>query len=534
MKVKINNRKTFNYMIIFITVIIISIPLLSKKLNIYYNNGFNDIAEGYEFSKNFQVNEGKIFSSFFNYLGTGNTILKAPLVIIALFFGNYLLDSFIITYKIIAFLSLILSGIYMYKFADKVTQNKNISLLASVLYISAPVHLSQIYINNSLSNCLVCVFIPMTFFGLYKMFNTTEHSFHVAFGMIGLILTDLKLAFIVGIAIILYIIINKNNWQIEHVKKAMIINFLAIITITAFFIIPLIEANIKSDYVGSNITKSEFLENRLTIQSLFVTNNQANNVFEFGPHIIIMLAFSVMTLNRLKNNKIEYIFCFSMMILYIFMSTKYFPWGLCPQVVTRLESSSSFLMVSIFFQAFVCAMNMSVILKKFSVKDVLIISLISLIYIIALKGFIPYSDEIFEVKDYNLSEVRQNKILPKKAFENLEYLSNRSNDVEVIRGNAEIYDKNKFLTCYSFKANTLEKDTIYEFPYLYYPGYEIRYDGINLEYFESDNGLVAIKMEPEEGTYYELNYIGTKIMNITKIISFSSLCLFGIYVYKKH
>lgn len=535
MKIRINNRKNLNYIIILIVAIIVSIPLLSKKLNIYNNeNGFIELAQGYEFYKNFHSNKGRIFSTFFNYLGTANSIFEAPLVMMILFIGSYLFDSLIITYKIIAFISLVLSGVYMHKFVDKVTQNKNISLLASVLYISAPFHLNQIYISNSLSNCLIFVFIPMTFFGLYKMFNTTEHSFHVAFGMIGLILTDLKFTIIVGIAIFIYALINIKNWQIEHVKKSIVINFIAIITVTAFYIIPLLELNIASEYVGSDINKIEFWQNRLTIRDLFVTGKSSTNVFEFGPHIIIMLAFFTMALNRLKNNKIEYIFCFIMTGIYVFMSTKYFPWKIFPDAILKFESSSDFLMCSVFFQVIVCAMNMSIVLKKFSGKDVLIISIISLIYIIALKGFIPYTNEISEIKTYDLSKIKQNEFLPKNAYENIEYLNNRSDDVEVIRGSAEIYDTNRFLTHYSFKSNTLEKNTTYEFPYIYYPGYEITYDGIPIEYFESSNGLVAIKMEPEDGTYYELNYVGTKIMNISKIISFTSLCLFGVYVYKKH
>ena len=67
MKVKINNRKTFNYIIILIISTILAIPLLSKNLNIYNNDGFLYIAKGYEFSKNFSINEGKILTSFFNF-----------------------------------------------------------------------------------------------------------------------------------------------------------------------------------------------------------------------------------------------------------------------------------------------------------------------------------------------------------------------------------------------------------------------------------------------------------------------------------
>lgn len=534
MKVRINNRKNFNYLIIFIIGCIIGIPLLSKNINIYANSGFYDIAEGYEFTKCFQVNDGKILCSFFNYLGSGDTFLKSPISIMLLFLGNYLLDTFVYTYKIIVFLSLIFSGIYMHKFIDKITQNKNISLLASLLYMSAPFHLNQIFINNSISSALSFIFIPIIFLGLYKLLNTTEHSYHLGFGIIGLILTDFNLAIITFVGVFFYLLINIKNIPIEHSRKELVLNIIAIIGVTSFFIFPLIEANLKTDYIGSNSTKQQFLENRLSIKSLFVTEDSSEFVFELGPHIIIMLAFSVMTLNRLKQNRKEYIFAFIMMILYLFMSTKIFPWNIFPDFIKNIEHSYNFLTIALFFESIVCSINMSVILKKFSVKDVLIIFAISFLYLLALKGFIPHSNEIYEIKDYDLSELGQIRFMPQKAYNNIEYLNNRSRDIEILKGNATIYDKGKFLTYYNVRVDTLEDGTIYEFPYLYYPGYEVTYDGIVLDYFESDNGLIAVEMDKEEGTLIEINYVGTKLMNITKIISFVILCGFLYYVYKKH
>ena len=96
MKVKIKNRKTFNYLIIIIFGIILSVPLFFKNLNIYFNEGFTTIAKGFEFTKNFSLNDGRILTSFLNYIGTGDTILESPLVVIILCIGNYFLKSYIV------------------------------------------------------------------------------------------------------------------------------------------------------------------------------------------------------------------------------------------------------------------------------------------------------------------------------------------------------------------------------------------------------------------------------------------------------
>lgn len=535
MKVRIKNRKTFNYLFIIIFGIILGIPLFSKDLNIYYNQGFYSIGKGFEFTKNFAVNQGKILTSFFNYLGTGDTILEAPLGTMLIFIGNYIFGSYIFTYKIIVFCSILLSGLYMHKYCDKVTQNKNVALLSTLLYMSAPIHLGQIYVNNYIDSILVFVFIPMIFLGLYKLFNTTENCYQLSFGIVGLVLTDLKLAVVVGISVLIYFLINFKSWQVEHVRKYFVINFIAVISITAFFVFPYIQANLATKYVGSNSVKEVFLDSRVKIKSLFVTEENDTNILQFGWPIMMMLALSIMSLRKQKESeKKEFAFCLAMVIFYVVMATKIFPWWIFPNWISKLENAYIFLIVGVFFECVVCAMNMNAVLKSFRISDVIIIAFISLIYILTLKVFIPYENSVMEIDKYDVSEIIEYSVLPKKAKENIEYIRNRSKDVEILNGTAEILEKNKFLTYYSFRANTLEKDTVYELPYIYYPGYEVRYDGINIDYFESDNGMIAIKMAPEEGTYFEVNYIGTDLMNFCKILSFVGLVGFSIYVYKKH
>ena len=535
MKVKIHNRKSFNYIAIVFISLVFSIPLFSKNLNIYNNMGYEVIAKAYEFTKNFQANEGRIFSSFFYYLGTGNMLFEAPLATILLSLGNYIFSSYVFTYKLLIFFSILLSGIYMHKFTDKITNNKNISLLASILYMGTPIHLGQIYFSNCLESALIFVFLPMVFYGLYKLFNTTENNFHIAFGIIGIILTDFRFGILLIFAIFIYFLINKKNLQLEFVRKSIFINVLAIISITAFCVFPYIQTIFFTKYVGVNNTFDEFLNSRANLKMLFVTDENSKTVVELGMHIIIMLAFSFVSIHKLKEQDgKEYKYYFSMMIIYILLGTKLFPWGLLPQFVGRLEEAHIFLIIASFFECYICAVNMSNVLKKFELRDVFIISVISCLFIFALNGFIPYKEQILDVDNYNLSDIIDYKVIPQNAKDNIEYLKNRSSDVEVLNGNSNIYEKNKYLTYYTFKADTLKKNTIYEFPYLYYPGYEIRYDGMYIDYFESENGLVAIKMDPEDGTLFELKYVGTDLMRFCKALSFIGVWVFGIYVYKKH
>ena len=53
-------------------------------------------------------------------------------------------------------------------------------------------------------------------------------------------------------------------------------------------------------------------------------------IFELGPHIILMLVLTIMTIRKLEENKREYFFCLILGFLCIWMSTKYFPWKFIP------------------------------------------------------------------------------------------------------------------------------------------------------------------------------------------------------------
>ena len=52
--------------------------------------------------------------------------------------------------------------------------------------------------------------------------------------------------------------------------------------------------------------------------------------------------------------------------------------------------------------------------------------------------------------------------------------------------------------------------------------------------FETKNGFIGFVMGKNDNAKLEVNYVGTKIMNVSIIISSISLIIFGVYVWKKH
>lgn len=88
------------------------------------------------------------------------------------------------------------------------------------------------------------------------------------------------------------------------------------------------------------------------------------------------------------------------------------------------------------------------------------------------------------------------------------------------------------LTCI---AQNVEKGTIIEFPYIYYPGYIVTVDGEEKETFESENGFLAVSLPEITQSEISVNYVGTNLMLVSKIISGVTLiCIIIYWIFKRY
>ena len=113
--------------------------------------------------------------------------------------------------------------------------------------------------------------------------------------------------------------------------------------------------------------------------------------------------------------------------------------------------------------------------------------------------------------------------LPCKAFENRKYIEQRSDDVIVLNGTANIENKQKNGTKLTCNISNVTDETEIELPYIYYLGYNVKLEDNgkkkNLKTFENENGFVGVKVSNvEEGTL-KVEYTGTPIMHISRFIS---------------
>lgn len=331
----------------------------------------------------------------------------------------------------------------------------------------------------------------------------------------------------------------------KDVRNRVFITIIFALFITSFFWLPMLEAMFTTNYVAFEkegmANQEKVLSYSLQVKDLFATSKKGIYVFEIGPHILIMLAFSVLAIRRLEDKyKKEYILFLFLSMFCLFASTKYFPWKYVNESLYIIQFPWRLLVFSNVFLSVICSINMSILIKNFRFRDVIVLTIVTLLYSYALAEFVPQTQNVKKIDEFSIGYISgiENEIssgagageyLPTLADKNRLYIATREYAVLVLEGRGDIEDYKKdglHLTC---KITTFEDKTIYEFPYIYYPGYKITLDGCNCPYYESKNGLVAISLDKSSKYDVEVTYEGTSLTDMSKIFSIISVIGYIIY-----
>ena len=544
---KEKKNKIINIVILFIVTLILSIPLFYSKLNVYQDDGIQHIARAYGTFNSMKENfwTPNVISSFSNNFGYSWNLFYGPLSTYGIILMKLITNNYIVAYKLFTFLCLFLSGLTMYYFMKTVTKIDSIGLLAGILYMQFPYHLTDLYIRNALGEFVSFIFIPVVFLGIYNiLWNEKGNKFYLAIGAIGLILTHNLSTLIVAIFSVAYVILKLEKLEEKEVRKYFILNIIFIIFITSFYWVPFLETKFKAEYevyeTGMMATPESTAEAGINVLQLLITKNDGSFVFELGINILIMLVFSVMALKIIdKPLKEHYIFFLISGIITMFMATKYFPWKHLPSFTSYIQFPWRMLMLTSFFISIVCAINMYLVIIKFNTKDVVALTVISLFCTLitfdtSIMGDLGIQDiENIYLGNFSGSEYEvvpgagKGEYLTKAAYDDKFYLATREDLIYVLSGKAIIEDEKKNGSHYEAKIKTLDADyTIFELPYIYYPGYEVRVDGILVQDFETDNGFLGFAMGRDDDASLEVNYTGTSAMKKSIVLSIISCIVF--------
>lgn len=536
-------KEIINYILIIIASIIISIPLANKNLNIYRDDGIQHICRIIGTKQTLADKQflPMIMSSLCNNFGYSWNIFYSPLTAYMSVVFRIFNFSYVNCLKLCMFVIVSLSGITMYKFALRITKNKKLATLASIIYILAPYRITDMYIRTALAELASFIFIPIVFEGLYIIVNEEKKSYKLALGAAGLILTHQVIAMYTAIICFVYLIVFFKKLKSKTVLKNIGVNLLFCILMTSFYWVGLLQHYFNTSYevfVPGRMEREEVLIfYKAKFSQLFITNSEQTMIYAIGLLSVIGLVLTPIAYKKIpKEYKKTYMFFLIAGIILIGMTLSIFPFEKLPQVLTMLQFTFRLFTFTSFFFAFVVATNFAILIKNFKTLDIVVLLTISILLLVPYKSKLDFNLKDNEERLINGVRVTENtgrvhagmasmEYLPTKAFKNLKYIANRKDEVIVLDNDeAVISDYTKQDSNMNCRISNINKETTIELPYIYYLGYRIYANGQEIKYTESDNGLIQINIAKD--SQIKVKYLGTNEMLISyaiSIISFATI-----------
>lgn len=536
-------KEIINYILIIIASIIISIPLANKSLNIYRDDGIQHICRiiGTEQTLADKQFLPMIMSNLCNNFGYSWNIFYSPLtaymsVVLRIF--NF---SYVNCLKLCMFVIVLLSGLTMYKLTLRITKNKKLATLASIIYILAPYRITDMYIRTALAELASFIFIPIVFEGLYIIVNEEKKSYKLALGATGLILTHQVIAMYTAIICFVYLIVFFKKLKSKTVLKNIGVNLLFCILMTSFYWVGLLQHYFSTSYevfVPGRMEREEVLIfYKAKFSQLFITNSEQTMIYAIGLLSVIGLVLTPIAYKKVPEEyKKTYMFFLITGVILIGMTLSIFPFEKLPQALTMLQFTFRLFTFTSFFFAFVVATNFAILIKNFKTLDIVVLLTISILLLVPYKSKLDFNLKDNEERLINGVRITENtgrvhagmasmEYLPSKAFNNLDYIANRKDEPVVFYNNeAVVSDYKKQASNIKCTISNINKETAIELPYIYYLGYRIYANGQEITYTESDNGFIQINIDKD--AQIEVKYLGTNEMLISyaiSIISFATI-----------
>ena len=525
-----------NILIIAITTIIVMIPLIIETNSLGHDTLFH--AANIESIKLDIINwslPNRISTVVGNNLGYGthlfypmmpHTITAYIYSILSLFKFN-VFDSMTLAYTIITFIS----AVEIYFLSQKLTKNKKLSLLSSIIFLYMPYRLGDIIVRSAFNEVFTFLFIPLVLHGLIYFIEKNDKKFYLTFiiGCVGLLYSHLVITLYLMILCIPFIILYRKHFFKKERLKTLITACIIIILLSLPSIIPTLEHKFLSNYMVfekdymSNITYMETFCNRL--KDYFIIKNDYswdNPMYLNYLTIILVITSFVLFIKEKKKSKLE-IFLWISTVLSFLIASNVFPWKLVPSFLYLIQfpwRMMTFLSITISLLAPLALERLSI--KKW--KKQLIIGCLIIIPCIEIPLLVKLSNDIYQADEviYNNGMGHSKEYLPLNTYQNIEYFENRQQDVLILEGNGTIKELENNQEKIEFEVNSDSIELVIEFPRLYYLGYSLKRDnGEKIPLEESKYGFLQARIL--ENDAYTLTYKGTILEKGSYIVAILTL-----------
>lgn len=270
---------------------------------------------------------------FYNGYGSAECLMYPNLFmyipsIIKIFSHNEIL-SYNLTYVIINFAFTFV----MYYATKKLTNNKTIAIIATIIATLSPYRLFTLYIRAAIGELIAQIFIPLLILGFYELIYRNSKKWYIlVVAVSGIIQSHIITVFHAFIILSIFSLFNLKN--ILHNKERLIniVKFLVFtILINLWFLFPFFEYYKKGLLLPVCATPIENSTCTILDYVSFFTANGYTLCLASIIMIIITIVYIVQMF--IKKERIDklYLCLFILSILFMFLSSNYFPWTIIKQ-----------------------------------------------------------------------------------------------------------------------------------------------------------------------------------------------------------
>lgn len=531
-------KRTYPYIIILVVTLLIGFPLLSLKML----DGDDAVFHLFRICTiDAAIKDGQLIPMINPYMMNGlgyayNMFygIVPPYIINII---NLVFHNIGFSVNLFVLLTLFLSGLFMYKMMYYICQNKYVSLLSSLIYMAFPYHLYDIYERMALGEVASFVYIPLLFYGLYNIINDDGGKWYLLVIGASLLLTTHNLsAFMSAIFAFLYSLLHFKKLKKKDVLKKLLLSFVFIILLSLVNLLPLMEVS-KSDYMifDSVYMRTNSINMMKRAINLF-DNTILSNIVKYS-FLLVIIMFICYVFIKKKHPDLSF---YLLAVLSLILTLNIIPWNYLPSIFSSVQFPWRYLSFFCFFLALSLPLLLNHLLT-FNLKKLLIF-ILPVVFIA-----VPFINMGLSNKGVDNNLVNYNNIkkrndiarsngtasaeyLTRNAIYNYDYLKDYTHP-HILSTN-EVITANKKGTHLSFHI-TLSKDDIIELPFLYYPGYIVKANKQKISTFETENGLLGIKLE--KGSYdIQTYYRGSNIMLISYTVTLISFLIFVILMIRQH
>lgn len=460
--------------------------------------------------------------------------------------GAYLYKIFDIytSMKIVYFIITFLSAITIYVLSKKIFNNKKIAFLSSIIYITIPYHICEIYIRDAFAENFMFLAVPLIFLGLYNLLDNDYKKFYIYFILgyvIGMYSHLVSMVFCT-IFVALFILYHHKYFFSKEKIKSLFISTIIVIGLTLPFLTTVIEYKLLNEYTvflsDSFTNRATLVYRSISFKDLFMGKPIYDDIMPYFNIMTIIL--TLITTIQLVLNKTKYKSKLLSMLLYIILLINLvcskLIWNNIPEIFLMLQFPWRLLVfMSVFISLYAPASlltDLKINIPKIFNK-IIYSMIICLLLIEGVNNIKYYSNEEY-TEDYVLSSKLamgyQQEYLPLKTnnarYFRTTYLEKRKMEI-VSDNNTKISIISSSFPNLKFEVKKLKEKTKIEIPRIYYLDYILKdKDGNKVKLTMSKYGMLEADII-KEGKY-ELYHKNTLIETISNIIGVATL-IFVIY-----